>query len=59
MVSRNKIKIKVGDIVWMQQDKYQSPIWGFVTAICGAWANISWFDGVQSEEDIAWLNKQE
>ena len=48
----------VGDIVCMEEDKYENECWGFIIAIRGEWVVVKWFDGIQSEENMKWVHKK-
>jgi len=51
------MKLKFGEMVCLTDDKYSVACYGFVLDIRGKFAIVRWFDGVESEEEIDWLQK--
>lgn len=56
------MRLNVGDMVCLPDDhenrrKYSAACYGFILSIKGKFAIVHWFDGVESEEEIDWLQK--
>ncbi len=51
------MRLNVGDMVCLPDDKYSAACYGFILSIKGKFAIVYWFDGVESEEEIDWLQK--